>query len=311
MARRVKPPRGRSTRSGTALPETSLVFNVVAKDERTPGVFRFVIQAPQIARKARPGQFVILRLNEHGERIPLTIAHHDEVRGTLTLFVQAVGKTSIEMSRLESGQGILDIAGPLGRPTEIERFGTVVLVGGGFGIAALWPIARELTAAGNRTIALLGARSKNLLLLQEEIQAASSEVRVATNDGSAGTRGLVTDLLEQVIREESPVHRVIAIGPVVMMKAVCELTRASSIPTRVSLNPIMIDGTGMCGACRVMVDGKMRFACVDGPEFDGHLVDFPGLENRLRGYLPEERKSREQFTRVEECRLEEATPPRS
>ncbi|UCD11244.1 MAG: sulfide/dihydroorotate dehydrogenase-like FAD/NAD-binding protein [Nitrospinaceae bacterium] len=287
------------------------MFNVIAKDELAPGVFRFVVEAPQIARKARPGQFVILRLNEHGERIPLTIANHDEERGTLTLFVQAVGKTSLDLSRLEKDQGILDIAGPLGLPTEIERFGTVALVGGGFGIAALWPIARALTAIGNKTIALMGARSKNLLLLQEEMHAAASEVRVATNDGSAGMRGLVTDLLDRVIRDEGPVHRVIAIGPVVMMKAVCALTRAHNIPTRVSLNPIMIDGTGMCGACRVMVDGKMRFTCVDGPEFDGHLVDFEGLENRLRGYLPEEQQARERLTGGQECRLDTTGAARS
>jgi len=278
------------------------VFDIVSKEEPTEGVFRFVVAAPEIARKARPGQFVIVRLNAHGERIPLTIARAD--KGQITLFVQAVGKTSMDMSHLAAGDGILDIAGPLGLASEIERFGTVVLVGGGFGIAALWPIARELTAAGNRTIALVGARSKNLLLLRDELAAAASEVRIATNDGSAGTRGLVTDLLRQVIAEERAVDRVVAIGPVPMMRAVCDITH--DIPTRVSLNPIMIDGTGMCGACRVTVGGEMKFACVDGPEFDGHAVDFDGLENRLRGYKVEERASRERVGDNEACRLEAA-----
>ncbi len=298
---------GGSLPSGVERTATGLVFNIVSKEEPTEGVFRFVVAAPEIAKKARPGQFVIVRLNAHGERIPLTIACASQ--GQITLFVQAVGKTSMDMSHLAAGDGILDIAGPLGLASEIERFGTVVLVGGGFGIAALWPIARKLTAVGNRTLALVGARSKNLLLLENELQAAASEVRTATNDGSAGTRGLVTDLLKRVIAEERAIDRVVAIGPVPMMRAVCDITRAHNIPTRVSLNPIMIDGTGMCGACRVTVGGEMKFACVDGPEFDGHAVDFDGLKNRLRGYKMEERASRERIRDDEACRLEAAETP--
>jgi ferredoxin/flavodoxin---NADP+ reductase len=286
----------------------SVVFKIVEKQELTAGVHRYVVQAADVAIKAKAGQFVILRLNEHGERIPITIADSDSERGTLTLFVQAVGKTSIEMSRLQTGDSILDLVGPLGLATEIEKFGTVVLVGGGFGIAAMHPIARELIRAGNKTISILGARSRDLLLLLEEMQRVSNEVRVATNDGSLGTKGLVTDILSDMIQKGEPIDRVIAIGPLVMMKAVAEITRPVKIKTLVSLNPIMIDGTGMCGACRVTVGSEMKFACVDGPEFDGHLVDFDGLINRLKTYLPEEQKSRDELTHEpdEECRLEEA-----
>lgn len=283
------------------------MFKIVDKQELAAGVFRYVVEAKEIALKAQAGQFVILRLNEHGERIPITIADSDSERGTLTLFVQAVGKTSMEMSRLHTGDSILDLVGPLGLATEIKKFGTVALVGGGFGIAAIHPIARDLTRAGNKTISILGARSRDLVLMQEEMKRVSSEVRVATDDGSLGTKGLVTDVLSDMIKKEEPIDRVIAIGPLVMMKAVSELTRPLKIKTMVSLNPIMIDGTGMCGACRVTVGSEMKFACVDGPEFDGHLVDFDGLINRLKTYVPEEQKSRDEFSHESdnECRLEE------
>ncbi len=281
------------------------MFRIVDKQELAAGVFRYVVQAPEIAKKAQPGQFVILRLNEHGERFPITIADWDSGKGTLTLFVQAIGKTSIEMSQIHVGDSILDLVGPLGLATEIENFGTVVLVGGGFGIAAIHPIARELTRVGNRTISILGARSRDLVLMQDEMKRVSSEVRVATNDGSLGTKGLVTDVLNGMIIKGESIDRVIAIGPLVMMKAVSDLTRPLKIQTRVSLNPIMVDGTGMCGACRVTVASEMKFACVDGPEFDGHLVDFDGLINRLKTYRSEEKKSLDQFSQVldDECRL--------
>jgi ferredoxin--NADP+ reductase len=283
----------------------SIVFKIVDKQVLAAGVFRYVVEAPEVAIKAQAGQFVILRLNEHGERIPITIADSDPERGTLTLFVQAVGKTSMEMSRMRTGATILDLVGPLGLATEIANFGTVVLVGGGFGIAAIHPIARDLTLAGNKTVSILGARNRDMVLMHEEMKNVSSEVRVATDDGSLGTKGLVTDILRDIIEKEEPIDRVIAIGPLVMMKAVSNLTRPKKIKTLVSLNPIMIDGTGMCGACRVTVGSEMKFACVDGPEFDGHLVDFDGLINRLKTYVPEERKSRDEFSHEtnEECQL--------
>ena len=288
------------------------MFEIIDKRELAAGVFRYVVNAPEVALKARPGQFVIMRLNEHGERIPITIADSDPERGTLTLFVQTIGKTSMEMSRLQKGATILDLVGPLGLPTEIDRFGTVVLVGGGFGIAAIHPIARELTRAGNKTISILGARSRDLVLMQKEMKSVSSEVRVATDDGSLGTQGLVTDVLKDMIEKGETVDRVIAIGPLVMMKAVSDLTRPFKIQTLVSLNPIMVDGTGMCGACRVTVGSEMKFACVDGPEFDGHQVDFDGLINRLKTYRPEEKNSLDQFShkKDQECRLgEQITSP--
>ncbi len=281
------------------------MFEIIDKQRLAAGVFRYVVQAPEIAKKAKAGQFVILRLNEHGERFPITIADWDSGQGTLTLFVQAIGKTSIEMSLLHGGDSILDLVGPLGLATEIENFGTVALVGGGFGIAAIHPIARELTQAGNKTISIMGSRNRDLLLMQDEMKKVSSEVRVATDDGSLGTEGLVTDVLNDMIDKGEIIDRVIAIGPLVMMKAVSELTRPLKIQTRVSLNPIMVDGTGMCGACRVTVGSEMKFACVDGPEFDGHRVDFDGLINRLKTYRPEEKKSLDQFSQVvdDECRL--------
>jgi len=288
-----------------------VVFKIVDKQELTAGVFRYVVEAPEVAKKARAGQFIILRLNEYGERFPITIADSDSEQGTLTLFVQARGKSSVEMSRMRTGDFILDLVGPLGLATEIEEFGTVVLVGGGFGIAAIHPIARELTLAGNKTISILGARSRDFLLMLDEMQRVSTEVRVATDDGSLGIKGLVTDVLNDMVKKGEPIDRVIAIGPLVMMKAVSDLTRPLKIKTKVSLNPIMVDGTGMCGACRVTVAGEMKFACVDGPEFDGHQVDFDSLNNRLETFRSEEKESLDQFLHAveDECRLEKTIKP--
>ena len=281
------------------------MFQVLEKQQLAPQTFRFVIEAPDIARKARAGQFVILRLDKRGERIPLTISDALTDQGAVVLFVQAVGKTSTQMSRLNAGDSILDMAGPLGNPSEIELFGTVVLVGGGFGVAAIYPIARDLTQCGNTTISILGARTQELLLLQEEMKAVSTEVLPITNDGSSGRKGFVTDELQRLIDGGKSIDRVIAIGPPIMMKAVADLTRPYKIKTVVSMNPIMIDGTGMCGACRVMVGKEMKFACVDGPEFDGHAVDFEGLLNRLKTYIPEEQESRDKWMREhkEPCQL--------
>ena len=281
------------------------MFQVLEKQQLAPQTFRFVIEAPDIARKARAGQFVILRLDKRGERIPLTISDALTDQGAVVLFVQAVGKTSTQMSRLNAGDSILDMAGPLGNPSEIELFGTVVLVGGGFGVAAIYPIARDLTQCGNTTISILGARTQELLLLQEEMKAVSTEVLSITNDGSSGRKGFVTDELKRLIDAGKSIDRVIAIGPPIMMKAVADLTRPHGIKTIVSMNPIMIDGTGMCGACRVKVGEEMKFACVDGPEFDGHAVDFEGLLNRLKTYIPEEQESRDKWMREhkEPCQL--------
>jgi NAD(P)H-flavin reductase len=281
------------------------VFKILEKNNLAPQVFRYVVEAPEIAKKAEAGQFVIIRLDETGERIPITICDADRKSGTLTFFVQAVGKTSIEMSLMKVEDYILDVVGPLGNPTEIERFGTVVLVGGGFGIAAIHPIARALSDAGNRTISILGARTKELILLENEMKNVSSEVQIVTDDGSYGSKGFVTDILKEMIQNNEVIDRVISIGPLVMMKAVADLTRQYGIQTFASLNPIMIDGTGMCGACRVTVGNEMKFACVDGPEFDAHQVDFDGLLNRLGTYLPEEKESKARYLKetTGACRL--------
>ena len=286
------------------------MFRIIEKNGLAAGVFRYVVKAPDIALKAQAGQFVILRLNERGERIPVTIADADPEQGTLTLFVQVIGKTTMRMSRIQTGGSILDLVGPLGLPTEIERFSRVLLVGGGLGIAAIHPIAKEMQRAGNETLSILGAKTEDLILLRDEIEKVS-EVHVATEDGSLGMKGWVTDILSEKIADGKSIDRVIAIGPLAMMKAVTDLTRPLAIKTIVSLNPIMVDGTGMCGACRVTVDSQMKFACVDGPEFDGHLVDFESLIQRLKTYTSEEQNSRDRFLKEadEECRLEENRTP--
>lgn len=283
-----------------------MMFKITRKINLSAKVFKYVIEAPDIAKKAQAGHFVIIRLDGKGERIPITIADWDSNRGTITLFVQAVGKTTIQMSRLQDGESILDVVGPLGNPSHIEKSETVVAIGGGFGIAAIHPIVRENTKIGNKTTSILGARTKDLLILEDEMRNISDEVRIATDDGSYGEKGLVTDILKEMIHRGDTLDRVIAIGPPVMMKAVADTTKAEKIKTLVSLNPIMMDGTGMCGACRVMVGGEMKFACVDGPEFDGHLVDFDGLLNRLKIYLSEEELAREKYLKElnHECRLE-------
>ena len=286
------------------------MFKILDKKHLASQVFRYLIDAPDIARKALPGHFVIIRLDETGERVPITIADADPVAGTLTLYVQVVGKTSMVMSCMETGDSILDVVGPLGNSSKIDLYGTVVLIGGGFGIAAIHPIARALTQAKNKTITILGARTQELVILEGEMLKAAMEVHVVTDDGSYGHKGRVTDVLQMMIDKNERIDRVIAIGPLVMMKAVADLTRSYRIPTLVSMNPIMIDGTGMCGACRVMVGGEMKFACVDGPEFDGHKVDFDGLLNRLKTYLPEENAAKEKYLKDTggKCRIEKTSP---
>jgi ferredoxin--NADP+ reductase len=268
------------------------VFQILEADDLAPDIRRFRIAAPRIARRQRPGQFVIVRVHERGERIPLTIVSGDPDRGTITLVVQGVGKTTRLLNRLGPGATLENVVGPLGRPTEIARYGHVIVVGGGVGTAIALPSAAALRAAGNRVTSVLGARTRELVILERELREASDAIHVVTDDGSYGEQGLVTGRLARLL-SEGPADRVVAIGPVPMMRAVADVTREAAIPTVVSLNSIMIDGTGMCGGCRVVVDGESRFACVDGPEFDAHAVDFDILARRNACYREAERLSLE------------------
>lgn len=249
----------------------------------------FRVRAPEIAKKYKAGQFVILRVHEKGERIPLTIAAADEREGTITIISQEVGQTTKMLGQLRKGDTIPDLVGPLGKPSEIEHFGTVVVIGGGVGTAVAYPEAKALKDVGNRLISIIGARTKDLLILEDEMRKISDELYITTDDGSKGHHGFVTDALAELIEKQVKIDRVVAIGPAIMMKAVANLTRPHRIKTMVSLNPIMVDGTGMCGACRVSVAGQTKFACVDGPSFDGHEVDYDLLMARLRSYIEQEK----------------------
>jgi ferredoxin/flavodoxin---NADP+ reductase len=270
------------------------VYEIVEARPLARGIKLFVIKAPRIARKQKPGQFVIVRLDDCGERIPLTIADADPDAGTVTIVVQAIGKTTMLLSMLEAGDKILDIVGPLGKPSEIENYGTAVVVSGSVGTAMAYPTARELKRAGNKVISIVGARSKDLMVLEDEVRAVSDETLVVTDDGSYGSKGLVTDKLKEIMAEQT-VDYVLAVGPVPMMRAVANMTAADKIKTIVSLNSIMVDGTGMCGGCRVLVDGKSEFACVDGPEFDAARVKFEVLMQRNSMYREQERESIERL----------------
>lgn len=267
----------------------------------SPNIKRFEILSPKIAQKRKPGQFVIIRIDESGERIPLTIADSNLDKGTITLIVQGVGKTTLELNRLEAGDEILDVVGPLGKPSEIENFGTAVSIGGGVGTAIAFPTAKALKHAGNHTISIIGGRSKEFVILEDEMRSVCDEVYVTTDDGSYGKKGFVTDQLKELISKKK-IDFVLAIGPIPMMKAVAVVTRDKNIKTVVSLNPVMVDGTGMCGGCRATVDGKTVFVCVDGPEFDAHKVDFQTLERRNRTYLLDEKAARQKY----ECESEKA-----
>ncbi len=261
---------------------------IIEKRKLADKVWYFRVEAPQIARRRKAGQFVVLRLWDGGERFPLTIADADPDEGSITLIVQAVGKSTAMMCELEAGDDILDLVGPLGRPTHIERFGTVVMIGGGIGIAPIHPITQAMKAAGNRTISILGARSGDLIILEREMRAVSDDLIVVTDDGSYGEKGLVTGALQRLIDGGTHIDLVLAVGPPIMMGAVAELTRPYGVKTIVSLNTIMIDGTGMCGGCRIRYDGRNSFVCVDGPEFDAHKVDFPAMMMRLQAYRESE-----------------------
>jgi ferredoxin/flavodoxin---NADP+ reductase len=272
-----------------------VVNRIIEKATIAESICRFVIEAPQIARKRQAGNFVIVRANETAERIPLTIVDADVERGTITLIVQGVGKTTRLLNAMYAGDRMADVIGPLGHATPIERLGAVVCIGGGVGTAEVLPIARALKAAGNTVISIIGARTRDLLILEDEMRAASDELLIVTDDGSYGRRGLVIDPLKAMIAEGRELNAVYAIGPLVMMRAAAKTTEPHKIKTYVSLNPLMIDGTGMCGGCRVTVAGRTRFACVDGPEFDGHQVDFDNLIMRNRAYQEQERAALEQY----------------
>lgn len=279
------------------------MHKILAHEQLGPQVYRMVVEAGQIARKRQAGQFIILRIDEHGERIPLTIAGADAEAGTITLIYQVVGKTTEHMSTLKVGDHLLDLVGPLGRATHIENFGTAVCVGGGIGIAPLFPITKALKEAGNRIISIIGARSQDLLILEDEMRSVSDELIVTTDDGSYGRKALVTEPLKELLEGDEEVNLCVAIGPAIMMKFVAKTTEPFGVHTMVSLNSIMIDGTGMCGGCRVAVDGESKFVCVDGPEFDGHKVDFDLLLKRLEAYKDQEREALERW-HEHQCKLE-------
>jgi len=264
------------------------VYKIVDKKQLAPSIVLMDIAAPKVAAKAKAGQFIILRVDEEGERIPLTIADYNVEKGTVTIIFQEVGYSTRKLAQLNKDDYLADFVGPLGQPSEIENYGTVVCVGGGVGVAPIYPIARALKEAGNEVISIIGARSKDLLILEDEMKNASSKLLVATDDGSYGHKGFVTDLLKEVLDSRKDISRVWGIGPVVMMRAVSNTTRPYGVHTIVSMNPIMVDGTGMCGACRVSVGNETKFACVDGPEFDGHLVDWDLALRRMAMFKKEE-----------------------
>jgi len=267
------------------------MYKILEKKVLSETVKLMKIKAPLVAKKAVAGQFIILRIDEKGERIPLTIADYDRKKGTVTVIFMEVGKTTKQLGSLNVGDSLLNFAGPLGQPSEIEKYGTVVCIGGGVGIAPLYPIVRGLKQAGNYVISILGARNEKLLMLEKEIKEFSNELHICTDDGSKGTKGFVSDILQKLIDDKKKIDIVWAIGPVIMMKVVANLTKKYEIKTIVSLNPIMVDGTGMCGGCRVSIGGETKFACVDGPEFDGHLVDYDNLMLRNRRFICEEEES--------------------
>jgi ferredoxin--NADP+ reductase len=274
------------------------MFKIVRREEMAEGtVVLNEIEAPLIAKKAKPGQFVIIKANETGERIPLTMADTDIEKGTITIIYMIVGKTTSIFKDLKVGQGFQDVIGPLGKATHLEKIGKVVCVGGGTGVAVLHPITRGLKEVGNDVTCIIGARNKDLLILEDQMKKASHDLRVCTDDGSYGHHGFVTEVLKDLLEKNKDIKLCVAIGPVPMMKFVSKLTKEYNVPTMVSLNPIMVDGTGMCGGCRVSVGGKTKFACVDGPEFDGHQVDYDGLMLRLQAYTEDEKISYDQCRR--------------
>jgi ferredoxin--NADP+ reductase len=281
------------------------MYKIIDKQTLGPNLTLYEIEAPRIAKTRKCGQFAIVRSFKHSERIPLTVADVNYEKGTITLIVQTVGKSTLEMTQLQKGDSFQDVAGPLGKPSHIEKYGAVVVIGGGLGTAVVYPQVIALRELGNRIISIIGARTEELLILQDMLEAVSDRLIITTDDGSIGKKGLVTDALKELIDDpDTGVDAIYCAGPVIMMKAVSNLTRPFNIPTIVSLNPIMVDGTGMCGGCRVTVNGQRKFACVDGPEFDGHQVDYDELMDRLTTYKNHEGKSLNQYKGEHKCKCD-------
>ena len=274
------------------------MYEIIELKKLAPQINLLKLHLPLITQRAEAGQFVVLRINEEGERIPMSITDLDPESGILTIIFQEVGKTTAQLATLKKGGFLADVVGPLGIPTHVKNYGTCICVGGGIGIAPIHFVAKALRAAGNRVISIIGARSKNLLILEEEMRTISHELHVSTDDGSYGRHGFVTDVLTELLSQNDKPDFIMAIGPVIMMRAVCGVTAPHGIPTLVSLNPIMVDGTGMCGACRVTVGGKTKFACVDGPDFDGHQVDFDELLKRQGMYRKQEKVAMERWAKM-------------
>ncbi|MFQ5867083.1 MAG: sulfide/dihydroorotate dehydrogenase-like FAD/NAD-binding protein [bacterium] len=274
------------------------MHKILSKQNLAPSIKEFLISCPETARKAQPGQFVVVRIDERGERVPLTIAEYDRAKGTITIVVQEAGKTTYQIGGLNSGDTLSDVIGPLGIPTHMENIGTVVCVAGGVGIAPVYPVARGFKEFGNRVISIIGARTRELVIWEDKIASVSDEIYITTDDGSYGRKGFVSDELRRLMEGRGELGLVFAVGPTLMMRAVCEVTRPYKLRTIVSLNPIMVDATGMCGACRISVGGKTKFVCVDGPDFDGHQVDFDQLLSRQRIYLEQEKKALQRYNSV-------------
>lgn len=274
------------------------MYRIVSKEIINESITRMDIESPLVAKKAEPGQFIILRVDENGERIPLTIADYNREKGTVTIIFQVVGATTEKLNELNEGEYILDFVGPLGNPTELDGIKKAAVIGGGVGCAIAYPIAKKLHATGSEVHSVIGFRNKELVILEEEFNNSSDLMKIMTDDGSYGEKGLVTNALEELIKNGNEYDAVFAIGPLIMMKFVCELTKKYNIKTIVSMNPIMIDGTGMCGGCRLTVGGKTKFACIDGPDFDGHLIDFDEAIERSSMY-----KDFEKHKRDENCSL--------
>ncbi len=276
-------------------------YRIIKKEVYSPVTYMWEVEAPDVARAAQPGHFLIVRMNEEGERIPLTVADFDRQRGTVTAVIQAVGKSTREMMQLNQGDSILDLIGPLGEASHIEKRSKVILVGGGLGVAPVYPQLRAYKERGSTTLSIIGFRTKSLVFWEERFRAYSDEMHIATDDGSYGHKGFVSQVLQILLEKHRDTEEVVAIGPLLMMKACCDVTRPFGVRTIVSLNSIMVDGTGMCGSCRVTVNGKLKFACVDGPDFNGHQVDFDELLRRQRRFQREEQESLKRYE--EECRL--------
>jgi len=281
-------------------------YRIVRKEVFSPVTYLWEVEAPDLARAAQPGHFLMVRMHERGERIPLTVADFDRAAGTVTVVIQAVGKSTREMMKLEAGDSLLDFIGPLGEASHIQQRSKVILVGGGLGVAPIYPQLRAYKALGSTTLSIIGFRTQALIFWEEKFRAQSDELHIATDDGSYGHKGFVSQVLQGLLEQHKDTEEIVAIGPLPMMQACCETSRPFGVRTMVSLNSIMVDGTGMCGSCRVTVGGKMRFACVDGPDFDGHQVDFAELLRRQTRFRPEEQESLHEFE--EECKLTGQAP---